>query len=469
MEINENYSNKKRTNNFKENIKLIIVTLIIALLFFILNVYTPLFADDFSYSYSFSTGKKITSFSQIISSQISHYYTMNGRSITHTIAQIFLLLGDTKFNLINTFFFVVLIYLICFHAFGDIHKINAYNISLIAMLLFLTVPAFGQSFLWITGASNYLYGILIVLFALIPYRIHIKKGNKSSNIFISVLLSGFMLFLGILAGWTNENTSVALIAMIILYLISYCIKSIKIRLWNITGLIGSVIGCVIMLISPGTSSRLSGAGGSGNIIAWIKRFVFYSANAVIYLDILIILIIIFIFLYFLSQKKSFKFLKSKELFIDFIKEYDIYIIYMIGFLASVYSMIVSPQFPDRAWSGPSVLLIIFTISLSSLFNHKMQLIRLPKLVIICFIFALTSSHYINAYFELKNINIEYQNRIELINNAKSKHKLEVEVPTIKSKSGYSSYDYLGDLNDSSNKWPNTAIARYFGVKRIIKK
>ncbi|MEE1370733.1 MAG: hypothetical protein U0K48_01070 [Bacilli bacterium] len=48
MEINENYSNKKRTNNFKENIKLIIVTLIIALLFFILNVYTPLFADDFS-------------------------------------------------------------------------------------------------------------------------------------------------------------------------------------------------------------------------------------------------------------------------------------------------------------------------------------------------------------------------------------------------------------------------------------
>ena len=34
------------------------------------------------------------------------------------------------------------------------------------------------------------------------------------------------------------------------------------------------------------------------------------------------------------------------------------IIYFIGFLVSIYSMALSPQFPDRAWSGPIILGII---------------------------------------------------------------------------------------------------------------
>lgn len=98
-------SNQRKTRNAKlYNVTIALITLLIGFLFYILNYYTPLFADDYSYSFSFSTGERMESISQIIDSQIGHYQNTNGRSITHSLAQMFLLAGDDTFNFINVFF-----------------------------------------------------------------------------------------------------------------------------------------------------------------------------------------------------------------------------------------------------------------------------------------------------------------------------------------------------------------------------
>lgn len=59
-----------------------VIVLIYALVY-ALNYYTPLFADDYSYMYSFSTGERITSVTEIWESQKAHYHSLNGRSVTH--------------------------------------------------------------------------------------------------------------------------------------------------------------------------------------------------------------------------------------------------------------------------------------------------------------------------------------------------------------------------------------------------
>lgn len=61
----------------------IFVLLLVGVLFFGFNFYTPLFADDYSYSYSFSTGERIESIADIVESQIAHYSNTNGRFVTH--------------------------------------------------------------------------------------------------------------------------------------------------------------------------------------------------------------------------------------------------------------------------------------------------------------------------------------------------------------------------------------------------
>ena len=89
-----------------QNIALVFITLLIGFLFYVLNYYTPLYADDYSYSFSASTGERMESIFQIVDSQIGHYQNTNGRSITHSLAQMFLLAGDDVFNFTNVIFFL---------------------------------------------------------------------------------------------------------------------------------------------------------------------------------------------------------------------------------------------------------------------------------------------------------------------------------------------------------------------------
>ena len=201
---------------------IILSTILIFIFFYIFNLYTPLYADDYSYSVSFLTQKRITCIYDIFISQIAHYQTMNGRSITHFLAQLFLYLGKPTFNIINSFVFILLIYLIYFHSYGTFKNFKISWFLLINFILWALTPAFGQSFLWLTGSSNYMYGIFIILIFLIPYRISLNDNyiKQNNNLIIDIIKNIVCLFAGFIAGWTNENTGVALIFIIFLILIN---------------------------------------------------------------------------------------------------------------------------------------------------------------------------------------------------------------------------------------------------------
>ena len=458
---------KKEYNEKLYALSIIIITLLIGFLFYILNYYTPLYADDYTYSFSFSTGERIESVSQIVDSQVAHYQTMNGRVVTHFLAQLFLLLGDNVFNIINVFSFLLLLYLIYFHSCGTFKNFSLSKFSMIAMLLFLSTPAFGQSFLWITGSSNYLYGILIILLFLVPYRIQIDGKINNCHILTEIVFSVTYFVFGIIAGWTNENTSVALVSMVVAYVFFFCIKSIRIHAWNITGGIGAVVGCVLMLIAPGNSSRLSNLGGSGGIGAWIKRFVLYSCDLIVILKLILLLLCVLLLVYFYQKQKQMSCFSIKG-FLDILFECKVPFIYMIGFLASVYSMIVTPIFPGRVWSGPVVLILIAVFNLYSLIDTSSIKFSMGKTVTISFVLVLSIATFVNAYFDVKNVDSFYDERISMIEMAKEMDEKSVEIPNINGSTQFSVYSSDGDLNADSNEWPNTAIAKYYEVDKIIR-
>ncbi len=457
----------KKNSTQRHVITIVIATTVVAWLFFLLNYYTPLYGDDYSYSFSFLTGERMESVYQIFSSQLGHYQNINGRSITHSLAQLFLMIGDKFFNYINVVFFLLLMYVSYFHSCGTFRGLSIRKLSMFAMLLFLSCPAFGQSFLWITGAANYLYGILIILCFLIPYRVQIGRRSKRYSMPLEITTAIMYFFLGIIAGWTNENTAVAMIAMIIGYIILFYVKNIKIHAWNITGCVGGVIGCFLMLTAPGTSSRLDDAGGSGNIVTWVKRAIFYSCDMCANIQLPLLIFSCLIILYFWQKRNGAKPRSWREM-ISTYGELGITLVYLLGFLASVYSMIASPQFPERAWSGPVTLFLITLLSLDGLVDFSDIKARMGKLFIFGFVLLLCMTTYINAFYELKNINHCYQNRVNTIETAVLSGEESVQIPAICGGSGYSCYGAGGDLRIDSSKWPNTAIAKYYGLDEVIR-
>lgn len=239
-------------------IKVIFIVFISICIMYYLNLLTPLYADDFAYRFSFADkGLKIHNLESLIQSQKMHYITMNGRSVTHTLAQFFLMIGKTRFNFINAIAFGVLIFVMAYHIKGNLNKIVWTDIFFNFIALWYMVPKFGESFLWLTGACNYLWGILIILIYLIPYTHYLN--NEKNNKIYEWMLCFLTFFFAVIAGWTNENTSLALLTI---QLVVVLLNLKKIRVWMLSGILGNILGGMLILRSPGQMSRLNESGGS---------------------------------------------------------------------------------------------------------------------------------------------------------------------------------------------------------------
>jgi len=326
-------------NNKKLRYSLFILFFPAVFLFILyLNIHTPLFGDDITYLFIFPTTEKVENFSDILYSQYVHYNIWGGRSVVHAIAQVLLMLPPFAIDILNSLAFVALILLIYTH----INHKKPFSVTLligIFLLLWFLQP-FAETILWITGSANYLWGTLIILFFLLPYRLY---NNKKRSAGIMVLSSVAMFVFGIVAGWTNENIAGAMLLIIILFWFYYRSKGWKIPLWLYTGFIGGIIGFIIMITAPGNYLRGADVGISPFLIVYrLFRHTQALFNNIGFLT------FVFIVLFVLLKKKSPD--NKHTLYLS--------LIYETGAIAAVYAMVLSPSFPDRAWFGIICLNII---------------------------------------------------------------------------------------------------------------
>ena len=73
-----------------EKMKAALLMIGIFVLMLVLNAHTPLMMDDYDYSFSWSTGDRLSGIADIVRSQAVHYTIWGGRSVTHFLAQLFL-------------------------------------------------------------------------------------------------------------------------------------------------------------------------------------------------------------------------------------------------------------------------------------------------------------------------------------------------------------------------------------------
>ena len=163
----------------KVNKQEFIIIFIIFFLMLLLNLITPMIMDDFYYSYGLNG--RISSFKEILDFQVWHYLYWGGRAIAHTLVQFFLMSHKIIFDFFNSFMYVLFIYII-YLLISKGQKRNPLYLLLINFALWFSVPAYGQSFLWLTGSCNYLWTstlILIFIERMMNEEFTLKKMTKS--------------------------------------------------------------------------------------------------------------------------------------------------------------------------------------------------------------------------------------------------------------------------------------------------
>ena len=396
--------------------KNILIFILICVPFYILNVLTPEFLDDYGYKFIYLKNKIVSdrlieNFSDILISQYNHYMGMNGRAVVHTVAQLFCgIWGKGIFNVFNSIVFFVFVYSLVKRTGRFEPKIWI----LVTGYIWLLFPLFNNAFLWMTGSINYLWTGVIILYFISLYS---KLREKEFNVkYLPLILPG------ILIGWTHEGASVPLGAS--LFFISlYNIKSVfKKAYWPLV--LGFGIGCIVVVLSPGILSRMENKNQTISLIQRIPVFLNY-----LYLQFRISYVLLF------AIVTAFVYDRKKLLFI--IKENMLIVLSYIFALGSVFA---GGEYSMRAiiWIEFYALLFLLLFTKYNFFRFKFKTsyISIPLLMLILgsYIMVLRDSIEINKDNKLcisqmkSDSNVVFYDENLVFNRFSEKHIQRIFLP-----------------------------------------
>lgn len=144
--------------------------------------------------------------------------------------------------------------------------------------------------------------------------------------------------------------------------------------------------------------------------------------------------------------------KSKEYIYDELDKFSITLIYILSFLGASYSMIMSPFFPDRVWSGP---LILFLIAFLSFYNSAftglhIKYLRNMQLIFVASLSIISIAVYGRVLHELEKVEHQNSVRTAMLENCSKEGKKVIYLPTIRSKSKYTGQSKVLIKNKKDN-------------------
>lgn len=425
-------------------------------LIYILNFLYPLFADDWTYSFIYGSDNiRISSISDIVKSQYNHYYTWGGRTIGHFIAQFLLFINFELACLINSLAYIALIFSL-YLIINKHNKIDPVLFSLISVMIWFFTPGFYGTVVWKTGSANYLWGALFCFLFIYQYYSYYRQIGYSADKLTKSIL---MFILGLIAGWTNENMSIAVISYVILSLFLYFFEKKRIPRWGIAGLIGILIGCFLLLSAPGNYIRLSNTliGLSERGLEGSTLFFFSFKNILRHLrDYLLILISIYIVLLFIYNKYPKDLLNKRSVMISSL-------LFILTAGIAHLAMIASPMYHVRSLFGIIMLLIAaIGIIYSNIDYKKTFLKQLNYIIIAVSFFAFGWTYYIQ-YNDVSILSSFWKDREIFVLEQKSRG-IDTIVFNKRSPMEYKYFIY--ELSHDPEIWENREYSRFYGVKTV---
>ena len=410
---------------------------VVFVLVLILNLLVVTTSDDLGYQIN-------NGLIDIFKREYVQYMTWTGRSVAHIIARIFLAMPKIIFDICNSLCFVYFTYLIYVHVTGSKKKDKPFLYSLIVLMVFLFEPLFGQTVLWETGSCNYLWTTTIVLSFLLPYRLETKCNPI------------LMFLIGIIAGWTNENTGGALVLMILLILGYRFYKKEKNSTWMYTGLIGSVVGFLVMVLAPGNKVRAadftSTNGKVYDLIHDFNDFLNVLENGQ-----LAVLILAFICIGLAIAYKKEK------------KEITYSIFYTLCGIAAVFAIILSPVqvLFDRSMFGATTLIIIGVGTTLKLIM-KDKIIKEASICLLSTLLFFTCINYARTLPDLLYTRYQYMKRETYVEKEKANGNYNPTIYTLNSEfeTSYNPYYGLGDVSAYRLLWINKYYAETHGLESV---
>ena len=418
---------------------------------------TPNMSDDIIYADKVA---QAGSFLDLFAQEYEHYMGHGGRSIAHFLLRIFLYIGNKGvFNLVAGAVFVLLSLLVYLNV--D-HK-SKYDLRVyigILVLFWMFDPSISNTVFWETGACNYLFTAAIMFGYITLFRRFSASDKKAT-----ALTAVGMFFYGIAAGWCNENSSGGVIFLTLLIMLAKWLEKRDfsgIRSWMVSGLVGNVIGFVIMILSPGNTSRAEGTEEAHTgLLALFARFLKITLNIREHYIILVLTFIVVLIAVFYRAKEKEAFLKASSAMI----------LFGLTFLATAYALIAVPESQIRTYYCAGLFLMTGIMNGFSWIVNRgfkediIQILATGLLSVFCVLFLFS---YIENGANLARIKREFDERDAYLKEISQGEEMVVEAPMLRPEwDNRYSMAYVSDICEDKFNWLNLSYAEHYGLWYII--
>jgi len=243
------------------------ILLIFGLIFFWRSQLMPMSGDDYAYAFIWNSEhggnllddigprQRLESLGDIVISQWNHYFSWGGRTFSMLIIQFFAWQEKAGFALCNTLVYLLLMLVLYWLAMGKIISPAKAKGCFLWVIIGLNfgVLDYITTMIWMTGTCVYMWTGLWECGLLLPYALAYRNREFGRNWPKWAWL--LMALLGLLAGWSQEGGSLVTITLLGMASIAIRHREGKLSPWMLAGVGGAVIGCMLLILAPGSIMR----------------------------------------------------------------------------------------------------------------------------------------------------------------------------------------------------------------------
>jgi len=143
---------------------------------------------------------------------------------------------------------------------------DALLFATIAALCFATVPEVGPMLFYRPYTGNYLFGLVINLGFLVPYRFAYEVPKRRPRMWMPLMFA-----FGLASGMCNEHTGPAIVALAAAATYGVWHRGERIGRWAVSGIAGMIGGGLALYFAPGQAIRYSGLEAHASLLGRIAE------------------------------------------------------------------------------------------------------------------------------------------------------------------------------------------------------
>lgn len=406
------------------------------------NILTPYICDDFTYRVNFMTKEPLGSVWEIFESMYAHSYKMNGRLISHGLAQVFMLLPPLVFDIVNSAVFTLTLLLVVRLCTGGR---NALLLGAVFCLLWINLPVFGQVVLWQVGAVNYFWSLSALLIFMAPELLRMREGKAvltKTWHWAAFCINGFFF------GWYNEIASFVGICMIpCLMLLGLWLNREKVQFRRLLPVVFAVLGYVVMLSMPAQAANKSG-GLTPELI--VQRFVTCTLKFGKYC-IFLVLLAAALNVWAWRSKLHRKHILCADLLI-------------LAAICANYMPIAASYYPERCMCTTVLLLVMAIVLLASELMKTRGISVIAGCTVV--LLLLTIPFGLRGSRDILSCYLQNARREQTIAAALEKGEKDVSANIVYPETPWSGYYGLRDLVEDPQDWPNHSMAQFYSLDSL---